>query len=224
MIVFAVAAGVSVANLYYIQPLLHSVARDFGVSSTTAGLTVTVTQAGYVLGLVFVVPLGDMVRRKPLVLVMVGACFASLVLSGSSSTMPVLMAALVVVGLSSVVVQILIPFAATLAPEAERGTVVGRIMSGLLIGILLARTVSGFVAQFSSWRTIYIVASALMVLLAGFLAKNLPNLVASDPQPYGRLLSSTLQIATGDPVIRRRSLFGAASFCMLRLVQSSRSP
>ncbi len=216
--IFAVAAGVSVANLYYIQPLLHSVSRSFAASSASTGLVVTFTQVGYALGLVLIVPLGDLVRRRRLVLWMLGACFCSLMLSGFAQSLVWLFVAISIVGFSSVVVQVLVPYAASIAPDASRGKIVGMVMSGLLVGILLARTLSGLVAEFSSWRMIYFVASALMVILAVFLYIALPDIQPSESRGYFSLLRSIFEIIATDSVLRARSLYGAASFGMFSVL------
>ena len=174
MLLLAVACGATVANLYYAQPLLDTIARSLGTSSGTAGLLVTATQAGYVTGLLFIVPLGDLLQRRRLVslLLVLDAC--ALAGAAAAPSFGVLAAALALVGVTSVAAQILVPFASALAAEDERGRVVGRVMSGLLLGILLARTVSGLVAELGGWRLIYALAAAAMLILAVVLRRALP--------------------------------------------------
>ncbi|MDQ1650619.1 MAG: hypothetical protein QOG60_2676, partial [Frankiaceae bacterium] len=144
VLLLAVVVGASVANIYYAQPLLHDIGQDVHVADSTAGLLVTGSQLGYALGLALLVPLGDLLERRRLVVVL-------MVLTGLASlgvavvpSFPLILAAVVVVGLSASVAQIIVPLAASLAADDERGSVVGTVMSGLLIGILVARTIGGF--------------------------------------------------------------------------------
>ncbi|HEX3981626.1 MAG TPA: MFS transporter, partial [Acidimicrobiales bacterium] len=212
VILFAVACGVSVANLYYAQPVLDDVARSFGTSSGTAGLVVTFAQIGYALGLALLVPLGDLLTRRWLVPAVLLVTAGGLVVSASAPDIGVLIGVGLVVGAGSVAAQILIPMAASLADEEHRGHVVGMVMSGLLIGILLARTVSGVVAQASSWRVVYVMAAGMTALLAVVLAKLLPP---ERPRPhvgYGTLLRSVIRLLATESLLRRRAVFGALGF------------
>src|SRR4051812_30856995 len=155
----AVACGATVANLYYAQPLLTTIAGAFGVSVGTAGLLVTASQVGYAAGMVLIVPLGDLLDRRRLVARLLALCAAAPVLAAVAPAFAVLAVALAAVATTSCVVQILVPLASTLAAPAERGQVVGTVMSGLLTGILLARTVSGAIAQAAGWRAPFAVAA-----------------------------------------------------------------
>ena len=199
------------ANLYYSQPLLDTIARELHVSSGTAGLLVTATQLGYVGGLLLIVPLGDLLQRRKLVsrLLLLDA-FA---LAGASvaPSFGVLAIALACVGVSSCATQILIPFASSLAREEERGRVVGRVMTGVLLGILLARMVSGFTAALGGWRLIYGLAAGLMLLFAVVLRRALPEVKPPSDMPYPRLLASVGELVREEPVLRSRMLLGALS-------------
>jgi predicted MFS family arabinose efflux permease len=166
VLLLAVACGATVANMYYAQPLLDTIAHALNVSSGTAGLLVTTTQLGYVSGLVLIVPLGDLLQRRKLVSRLLVLDALALAVAAVSPSFGVLAAALAVVGVSSVAAQVLVPFASSLAAEDERGRVVGQVMSGLILGILLARTVSGFVAELGGWRAIYGLAAGAMLVLA----------------------------------------------------------
>ncbi|HLH47136.1 MAG TPA: MFS transporter [Acidimicrobiales bacterium] len=211
-LLLAVACGVAVANLYYAQPLLSTIAAALHTGSGTAGLLVTFAQIGYAAGLAFVVPVGDLVPRRRLVPVVLTLTAAALAASAAAPGIAALVALAALVGLGSVAAQILVPLAASLAGEAERGRVVGTVMSGLLLGILLARTVSGLVAGASSWRVVYVAAAVLCLALAVVLARALP---ADPPRPrlsYGGLLHSTLSIFVSEPLLRRRALLGALGF------------
>src|SRR5580704_6235293 len=171
----ALACGLIVANLYYAQPLAGPISAALGLSPEAAGLVVTMAQVGYVAGLLLIVPLGDLVENRNLVLCVI--CVAALALFGaalSTQPLPFLFAALLI-GLGSVAVQILIPYAAHLAPEAARGRVVGNVTTGLMIGIMLARPVSSFIASVSSWHVVYFISGAAMVVLAAVLFAALPR-------------------------------------------------
>ena len=207
----AVACGATVANLYYAQPLLDTIAQALGVSSGTAGLLVTATQAGYVAGLLFVVPLGDLLERRKLVSRLLLIDAVALVVACAAPSMGVLAAALACVGVTSVAAQVLVPFASSLAREEERGRVVGRVMSGLLLGILLARTVAGLVAEIGGWRLIYGLAAAAMLTLALVLRRALPLVAPPEQLPYGHLLASVGTLIREEPRLRHRMAIGFLS-------------
>jgi predicted MFS family arabinose efflux permease len=218
VLLLAVAVGATVANLYYIQPLLNVVAADFGVSDTAAGLLVTCSQVGYVLGLALLVPLGDLRERSGLVGTLLLGAGVALAVCAAAPVFAVLAAGLIVVGTLSCVTQILVPFAATLAAPQERGSVVGSVMSGLLIGILGARIVSGLVAQLGGWRLMFGLASAAMFALALLLRRVLPRIAPDDPMPYPEALRSVLELVGLEPVLRQRmalAVFQMAGFSVL---------
>jgi len=212
VVLLAVACGATVANLYYAQPLLDTIAHALNVSSGAAGLLVTATQAGYVAGLILIVPLGDRLQRRRLVSRLLVVDAVALAGATAAPSLGVLAAALAVVGVSSVAAQILVPFASSLAAEEERGRVVGRVMSGLLLGILLARTVAGVVAQLGGWRLIYGLAARAMLILAYVLRRTLPD--AAPPEgglSYGELLRSVGALIREEPTLRLRMTFGFLS-------------
>ncbi len=214
----AVACGAAVANLYYAQPLLDTIARAFGVSSGTAGLIVTASQIGYAVGLVLVVPLGDLVHRRKLVCRLLLLTALGLAVTAAAPSIAVLALGLALVGTTSVVAQVLVPLASELAPEDDRGRVVGVVMSGLLIGILLARTVSGLIAAVGGWRSVYAVGAALMLALTVALWRALPDTAPPSTLPYRRLLGSIGLLVRDRSVLRRRMGYGAmgmASFSAL---------
>lgn len=162
VLIMALACGAAVANLYYAQPLLDTLAGAFGVSTGTTGLIVTFTQFGYALGLLFLVPLGDILNRRRLIVTIMLGTAAALALAAEAPNIEVFLAASLAVGVTSVVAQILVPFAASLAQDHNRGRVIGKVMSGLLLGILLARTVSGFLAEAAGWRAVFWAAAGHM--------------------------------------------------------------
>lgn len=217
----AVGCGASVGNLYYAQPLLSAIAGDLHVGYDEAGLIVTLSQIGYALGLLLLVPLGDLLQRRRLVVRTLMLTALALAGAGFAPSFGVLGAAILVVGVTSVVAQILVPFAAELAPEGERGKVVGTVMSGLLVGMLLARTVAGLLAQLGTWRVAFLVAAGAMVALAKLLSRELPEVRPSSQLPYLGLMRSIVQIAREDSVIRWRALFGSAAFACFSVLWTS---
>jgi len=209
VVVFAVACGLSVANLYYAQPILYDITRSFGTSEADAGLVVTLSQIGYALGLALLLPLGDILNRRRLLPAVMLVTAVGLVVSALAPSIGVLVGVALVVGVGSTVAQMLVPMAASLADNATRGRVIGQVMTGLLLGILLARTVSGFVAGVASWRVVYVMAAVVTVLMAVVLRRVLPGETERPSIRYGALLGSTVQLFRTEPLLRRRIVFGA---------------
>jgi predicted MFS family arabinose efflux permease len=212
----ALACGLTVANLYYSQPLLDLIADAFGVSEGAATVVVTLTQIGYALGLLLLLPLGDLVENRRLATRLLFGTAASLLVAALAPAYPIFLVFSVLIGVTSVVAQILVPLAAHLAPPAQRGAIVGKVMSGLLLGILLARTVSSFVGGLWGWRAIFFISAALMLALAVVLYRTLPQRLPEHTAGYGSLLRSVLDLARSEPALRRRALcqsllFGAFS-------------
>lgn len=208
MLLLALACGAAVANLYYAQPLLDTIAGKLGTSPGVAGFVVTASQVGYAAGLLLLVPLGDIVERRTLVVRLLLLCAVALAGCAFAPSIGPLALGLAVVGITSVVAQVLIPLAGDLAGDDERGKVVGTIMSGLLIGILLARTISGFVAELAGWRAIYALAAVVMVALALALWRSLPVLGPRAHEPYRQLLRSVGTLVRSEPVLRLRMAYG----------------
>lgn len=212
VLLLAVACGLAVANLYYAQPLLDVLARAFDVADGTASLVVTLTQVGYAAGLVLLVPLGDLVENRRLVTGVLCLTALSLAAAAAAPGIGVFLAAALAFGATSVVAQVLVPYAAALAPDAVRGAVVGRVMSGLLLGILLARTLSSLVAAATGWRTVYAGSAVLMLLLALVLRTALPVRHPTTTEPYRALLRSLAHLAREEPVLRTRAAYQATMF------------
>jgi predicted MFS family arabinose efflux permease len=208
----AVAAGMAVANLYYIQPLLVDIAHSFSVQESLVGIAATVTQLGYAAGLLLIVPLGDALERRRLIVTMLVAVTIALVATAFSPSVPWLAFASFAIGVTTIIAQIIIPLAASLAAPGERGRVVGTVMSGVLIGILLARTVSGFIGAQFGWRAMYWIAAGLMLLLALLLRITLPKNQPHTHLSYLQLLRSLGELIRQEPVIREVSLLGAMAF------------
>ena len=208
----ALTCGLVVANIYYNQPLLAAIGHSFSISDSRASLLATATQVGYTLGMVLVVPLGDKLERKNLILWMLGLAAACLTAAAVAPTFLLLAVASVLVGICSSVPQLLLPMAATLAPEADRGRIVGRVMSGLLVGILLSRTVSGYVGAHLGWRTVFGGAAGLMVALAALLAWRLPRDRPAFQGTYASLMQSLLTLTRELAPLRRSALVGGFIF------------
>ncbi|BDU75718.1 MFS transporter [Mesoterricola sediminis] len=208
----AAATGLAVASIYYAQPLLPTIAGVFGLAPARAGLLVTTAQVGYALGLAGIVPLGDRFERRGLIVAMTLLAALGLVLTALAPAYPVLVLGMALTGLFSVVTQILVPFAATLATPEARGRVVGTVMSGLLLGILLARTVAGAMASLAGWRSVFWAGAAALALMALVLRRVLPRHHAPVDLSYPQLLASILTLFREEPLLRRRAFFGACAF------------
>lgn len=210
--VMAVACGMAVANLYYAQPLLHTLAQSFGTSEGTAGLIVTMTQFGYVIGLALIVPLGDMLERRKLITFVSAGTAVALAGAGISQGICAFLIACLAIGLTAVVAQVLVPFAAVLAADEQRGAVIGRIMSGLLLGILLARTVAGLIADAFGWRAVFGVATASMIVQTVVLWRMLPESRGETRLSYPSLIGSVCILFREEPLLRRRIVYGTLGF------------
>jgi predicted MFS family arabinose efflux permease len=208
----AVACAVTIANIYYAQPLLHSIAHGFGVSQSVAGLVVTATQAGYATGLLLVVPLGDITARRTLFTTLLATDAVALAASAAAPALAVLGLLAVLVGIATVVVQMIIPYAATIAGDSERAAVIGTLMGALLLGILASRTFAGLVASAAGWRGVYAVAAAAMTIMALVMHRMMPAESPEAERGYFAQLRATARIALSEPVLRWRSLIGAGQF------------
>ncbi|MFE1957661.1 MFS transporter [Streptomyces sp. NPDC059479] len=223
-LLFAVACGSAVANVYFAQPLLVTLGHDFAMSPATLGAVVTLTQVGYGLGLFFLVPLGDLADRRRLIAAQLLLLAAALTLVGTATTGAVLLVGMAVVGLLAVVTQTLVAFAASLAPAARRGRVVGLVTSGVVTGILLARTVSGLLADLAGWRSVYLTSAVLTCVLALTLHRVLPSRTSAPPVnispasappaalSYGPLLRSTVTLFARERLLRIRALLALLIF------------
>ncbi|MGE8280010.1 MAG: MFS transporter [Stenotrophomonas sp.] len=212
VLLLAAATGVIVASNYYAQPLLQILADVFQMDASRAGWVVTVAQLAYATGLLLIVPLGDRLERRRLIVGLFVLAAVGLAISASAGHFAQLLAGTALAGLSAVAAQVIVPHAATLASPEHRGRVVGTIMAGLLLGILLARTASGVLAGIGSWHTIYWVACAVVLLLALVLARVLPAHQPTASLSYPRLIGSVLALLRDEPVLRQRSLLGALLF------------
>ncbi|MEG5634151.1 MFS transporter [Enterobacter bugandensis] len=221
ILLMSVATGLAVASNYYAQPLLDTIARAFDLSASSAGFIVTAAQLGYAAGLLFLVPLGDMFERRMLIVSMTLLAAGGMLITASSQSLTMMIVGTALTGLFSVVAQILVPLAATLASPEKRGKVVGTIMSGLLLGILLARTVAGLLASLGGWRTVYWVASVLMVVMALALWRGLPKVKQENHLNYPQLLASVFSLFTQDKLLRTRALLGCFTFANFSILWTS---
>ncbi len=221
ILLMSVATGLAVASNYYAQPLLDTIARAFDLSASSAGFIVTAAQLGYAAGLLFPVPLGDMFERRMLIVSMTLLAAGGMLITASSQSLTMMIIGTALTGLFSVVAQILVPLAATLASPEKRGKVVGTIMSGLLLGILLARTVAGLLASLGGWRTVYWVASVLMVIMALALWRGLPKVKQENHLNYPQLLASVFSLFTRDKLLRTRAVLGCLTFANFSILWTS---
>lgn len=208
----SLATGTVVANNYYAQPLEATLARAFHAPSASVGLVITVIQIGYAVGLATLVPLGDLLERRKLLVGLLAVTALSLVVIAAAPSLPVLAVAAAVMGLTTVAAQVLVPFAAHLAPEGRSGAVISTVMSGLLIGILASRTLAGVVAQVAGWRSVFGIGAVLTALIAVALWRQLPALEPVTRMRYSKLLGSVLTLIREEPVLRRRMAYGAVTY------------
>ncbi len=206
ILLLAAGAGFAVATLYYSQPILGILGADIGASDRAIGLVPTLTQLGYALGILLLAPLGDRHDRRRIILIKAGLLIAALLLAGGAPSIAWLLAASLAIGLTATLAQDIVPAAATLAPLAQRGRVVGTVMTGLLMGILLSRVVSGLIAEHFGWRAIFI-ASALSIALIGLAAwRGLPKFAPTTDLTYAALLGSLRTLWQRHAALRHAAL------------------
>lgn len=219
---FSLTSALAVANVYSAQPLLESIAASLQVSPGTIGTVVTATQSGYALGLIFLVPLGDCVNRKKLVIIQLLLSVLALITAAVAPDLMTLLCAMLLVGLMAVVTQLMVAWAAMLASPEQRGQVVGSVTSGIVIGILLARFVSGMIADLAGWRAVYLTAACLLLLISLILAKVLPATAGQTRRTsYPHLLLSVFRLFLTEPQLRRRGILALLIFAAFSMLWSS---
>ncbi|SEH54592.1 Predicted arabinose efflux permease, MFS family [Mycolicibacterium rutilum] len=211
-VLFAIAGGVAVGNLYYSQPLLHLIGTDLHVDTAHAGLLVTGTQIGYALGVLLLVPLGDSHNRRALIPALMTLSAGALVASAVAPTLVSLAAASVMLGLTTVSGQLLTPLAGDLAEDRDRGRVVGIVVSGLITGILVSRIASGVIASAWGWRSVFVIAAVLTAILAAVLYVQIPSLNPKTRIRYPTLLKSVVTLLVSEPKLRVTAVLGATGF------------
>ncbi len=216
-LLLATACGLIVANVYYAQPLAGPLSALLGLSPAAAGLVVTTTQAGYGIGLLLIVPLGDLVENRRLVVSILGLAMMALLGAGLATGPGGFLLASLLIGLGSVAVQVLVPYAAHLAPDATRGRAVGNVMGGLMAGIMLARPAASLVAAAWSPRAVFLLSAVIMAGVATVLRLALPRRVPPPGLQYGSLLVSMGRLARTTPVLRRRAFYHACLFGVFSL-------
>lgn len=213
VLLFAVACGLAVGNVYYAQPLLDAMADAFAMSPATIGIVITLTQIGYGIGLVLLVPLGDLLNRRRLIVTQTLLSAATLLMIALAPNSVWLLLGMTLTGLLAVVTQVLVAYAATLAVPAQRGRVVGVVTSGIVVGILLARTIAGAMADLAGWRAIYLLSAGLTLLMALLLLRILPKNEAAQPASrYGALIASVFSLFRQEPVLRQRAILALLTF------------
>ncbi|AMM19330.1 MFS transporter [Frondihabitans sp. PAMC 28766] len=220
-LLFAIAGGAAVGNLYWSQPLLDFIARDLKTGTSAAGWLVTATQLGYAIGVLLFVPLGDVLSRRILVPIALLCATAALLASALAPTFGVLLVTLSLVGLTTVSGQILVPLAGDLADDENRGRIVGTVVSGILIGILVSRTVAGLVAGAAGWRAIYFAAAALAFVLAILVFFAVPRLTPRATMRYPALIGSVFAIVRRERVVRWSLVLGGTSFMVFTMFWTS---
>ncbi|SEL52551.1 MFS transporter [Rhodococcus maanshanensis] len=221
LLLMSVSTGLVAAGNYFAQPLLDVIRQDLELSTSTAAMVVTAAQAGYALGLIMLLPLGDLLERRGLAVALFGATAAFLLMSATAPNGTVLLAGTALAAITSVAAQVLVTFAVALADPEHRGRVVGTVMSGLLLGGLLARTVSGMLSEFGGWRTVYFVNAVLLIVVAVLLWRVLPRLHTPAGMSYPALLRSTVVLFRTEPVLRWRAVIAALSLASFNVFWTS---
>jgi predicted MFS family arabinose efflux permease len=213
VLLFSVACGLAVGNVYYAQPLLDAMAEAFGMSPASIGIVITLTQIGYGIGLVLLVPLGDLLNRRRLIVSQTLLSAAALLMIALAPNSLWLLLGMTLTGLLAVVTQVLVAYAATLAEPAQRGRVVGMVTSGIVVGILLARTVAGGMADLAGWQAIYVLSAGLTLLMAVLLFRVLPKDEQAQPTTtYAALIASVFSLFREEPVLRQRAILALLTF------------
>jgi predicted MFS family arabinose efflux permease len=211
------ACGLISANIYYSQPVVGLITAGLGMSPQASGLIVTVTQLGYAIGMILIVPLADLIENRRLAVILIGVNVVALAAVALSTHPQTYLPAALFVGLGSASVQILVPYASHLAAPAVRGRTVGNVMSGLMLGIMLSRPLASFLADHGSWHTVFVFSAIAMVLLAISLRVALPKREPHGELGYGRLLASMLTLARTTPVLQRRAIYHSFQFAAFTL-------
>ena len=206
ILLLASGAGLAVASLYYAQPMLGVLGAEIGASNQAIGAVPMLTQLGYAFGILLLAPLGDRYDRRRIILAKAAVLALALAAGAAASGIGLLLVASLVIGLSATLAQDIIPAAATLAPVAHRGKVVGTVMTGLLLGILLSRVISGFVAEHLGWRAMFFIASASIALIGVAAWRGLPSFKPTTNLPYGALMGSLASLFRKHAALRRAAL------------------
>ncbi|WP_376748317.1 MFS transporter [Atlantibacter hermannii] len=222
LFLFSLTCALAVANVYSAQPLLASMAESLNVLPGSMGAVITATQTGYAVGLIFLVPLGDRINRKMLVIVQLMLSVLALTAAALAANFTMLLGAMLLVGLMAVVAQLMVAWAATLAAPEQRGKVVGSVTSGIVLGILFARFVSGAIADLAGWRAVYLTAACLLLLISLTLARVMPaTTIATARMSYLSLLLSVFRLFITEPQLRKRGILALLIFAAFSMLWTS---
>ncbi|WP_433960794.1 MFS transporter [Atlantibacter hermannii] len=222
LLLFSLTCALAVANVYSAQPLLASMAESLNVLPGSMGAVITATQTGYAVGLIFLVPLGDRVNRKTLVIVQLMLSVLALTAAALAANFTMLLGAMLLVGLMAVVAQLMVAWAATLSAPQQRGKVVGSVTSGIVLGILFARFVSGAIADLAGWRAVYLTAACLLLLISLTLARVMPaTTTATARMSYLSLLLSVFRLFITEPQLRKRGILALMIFAAFSMLWTS---
>jgi predicted MFS family arabinose efflux permease len=211
---FALAGGVVVGNLYWAQPLLDTIGESLRVAPGRTGLIITMAQVGYALGVFFIVPLGDALQRRRLIPAVMAVSMLGLIATAFAPSYGLLIAAILIVGLSSVTGQLLTPLAGDLAGPEHRGRTIAIVASGVMFGVLVSRSIGGFIADLGGWRSVFVLAAALNLVMALVLARAIPLLTTRAHVGYGALLRSVLAEVRGSARLRIFMILGACTMAV----------
>ena len=206
VLIMAAATGLGVACLYYAQPLLGVLIADMGLSNEAVGIIPTLTQLGYALGIIFLAPLGDRHDRRGIIVIKAGLLVAALLAFGLASNLTVLLVASLAIGLTATLAQDIVPAAATLAHDRQRGRIVGTVMTGLLLGILLSRVFSGLIAEQFGWRAVFVLAAVSMACTGVAIWRALPHIAPTTRLSYRALMASLVELLRKHPALRAAAL------------------
>ncbi|MDF9450013.1 MFS transporter [Bacillus toyonensis] len=222
-LLFAIACGMAVANIYFAHPLLDSLSNEFKISHSTIGIVITITQVCYALGLLLFVPLGDLLNQKRLIIVQMLLSVFALIVIGIAPSSTILFIGLALVGLLATVTQTLVAYASILANPAERGRIVGFVTSGVVIGILLARTFAGTLTDLAGWRSVYLTSATLLLFVSFLLHRNLPTLEQKrmTTMPYPKLIRSVLLLFVEERFLRIRGILALLIFTSFSILWTS---
>jgi predicted MFS family arabinose efflux permease len=211
----AICAGLIVANIYYCQPLIVLMAKEWGLHESLAGRVTYLTQIGYAMGLLLLVPLGDILERRMQILISTGAAVLALLMAASAQNFVILQIASVLIGIFSIIPQLILPLAASLSPDNKRGSTIGAIMAGLLVGILASRSLAGTIGSLYGWRAMYYIAAGVCIILLLLMRFRFPISRPSFNGTYKALMKSVAGYAMTQPLLRQAAITNALSFAVL---------